>query len=324
MKQNTKPVWILLILVLAGGLVMANEPSGSNGPFRILSWNISGDAYVSQPTAFRNLLILARPDILLLDEVSPSAGAEILQDTLTKLRPGLEETWHIDFGKSGGRQRGVIASRVKLESLPEFSQIVPYPEADRRRILQHMSPRDRSHQARNMDSGIPVNGAVVLISNRRLLVVVADLQCCGNGPGSWQEFRRRVEAREISQVIQNVLAREQVDGLVVAGDFNLVATSFPMEVLTGPYPPRHKELTPVEIYHLDGSTTWTWDGRGTPFPSSVLDFQLFEAQALQVRGSFILDTEDYSSEELQQYGFQSKTSSLLSNHRPLVVSYIWR
>jgi hypothetical protein len=76
MKPGAKPVWILLILVLAGGLAMANEPSVSNGEFRILSWNISDDAYLSHPTAFRNLLVLARPDILLLDEVSPSPGAD--------------------------------------------------------------------------------------------------------------------------------------------------------------------------------------------------------------------------------------------------------
>jgi len=37
----------------------------------------------------------------------------------------------------------------------------------------------------------------------------------------------------------------------------------------------------------------------------------------------LLDTEDLSSEELAQFGLQRKTSSQLSNHRPLVVEYTW-
>ena len=82
-------------------------------------------------------------------------------------------------------------------------------------------------------------------------------------------------------------------------------------------------LIPVELYHQDGYTAWTWDGRGTPFPSRALDFQLYSPQALNMGVGSILDTEDLSSEELAQFGLQRKTSSQLSNHRPLVVEYTW-
>jgi hypothetical protein len=77
-------------------------------------------------------------------------------------------------------------------------------------------------------------------------------------------------------------------------------------------------------YHLDGSSTWTWDGRGTPFPSSTLDFQLYDSQALELRTGLILDSEDLPPEELEQLGIKHKTSSKLSDHRPLVVEYVWR
>ncbi len=92
----------------------------------------------------------------------------------------------------------------------------------------------------------------------------------------------------------------------------------------GPEGPPHSSLIPAEIYHLDGSTAWTWDGRGTPFPSSALDYQLYSSQSLRVRGGFIVDSEDLSSDELDTLGIQPKTSSRLSDHRPLLVEYVWQ
>jgi len=291
---------------------------------RVMSWNISDDAFISRPTEFLSLLRRADPDVLLLDEVAPAANAEQLRGVLDGLRQGDEADWHINYGVSGGRQRGVIASRMALEVLPEFSSMIPYPENARQFILKSMTEHGRARPSWAMDDGIPLNGAMVLTGNRRLLVVVADLQCCGDGPGSWQEYRRRVEMQQIRRLIRQVMARTHVDGVVVAGDFNLISTAIPLVILAGPYDEAIPGLIPVEIYHLDGSTSWTWDGRGTPFPSRALDFQLYSPRTLNVRQGFILDSEDLSAKELEQLGLQSTTSGSLSDHRPLVVEYNWR
>jgi hypothetical protein len=138
--------------------------------------------------------------------------------------------------------------------------------------------------------------------------VITDLQCCGDTPESWQEFRRRVEAREIRRLIRQVLERTHVDGIVFAGDFNLVNGSFALSLLTGPYRPPDAGLIPAELYHSDGSSTWTWDGRETPFPSGTLDFQLYSPRSLEMHSGYILDTE----------------SPRTGRHRPLVAEYAWR
>ena len=289
-----------------------------------MSWNISDDAFVSRPTEFSSLLRRADPDVLLLDEVAPAADVEKLRNVLDGLQAGDEAGWHINYGVSGGRQRGVIASRMALEALPEFLSTIPYPENAGQHISKRMSEHDRARTIWTMEGGIPVNGAVVLMGNRRLLVVVADLQCCGDGPGSWQEYRRRIEMQEIRRLIRQVIARTQVDGVIVAGDFNLIHSAIPLVILAGPYEGAHPGLIPAEIYHLDGSTSWTWDGRGTPYPSRALDFQLYSPRSLTVRQGLILDSEDFPAEELEQYGLQPGTSGLLSDHRPLVVEYAWR
>ena len=259
----------------------------------------------------------------MLDEVDPSTEPKQLVNVLDALRPGEDDAWNVDVGASGGRQRGIIASRAPLDPLQEFASIVPYPAQDKRHILDAMPRRDRTNPDWSMEGGIPVNGAVIHTGGRKLLVIVADLQCCGDGPGSWQEYRRRVEAREIRQLIQQVLEKNLVDGIVFAGDFNMVNSTFPMALLTGPYPLPHAGLIPAEIYHPDGVSTWTWDGRRTPFPSNTLDYQLYGAHGLEMHSGFILDSEGISPETREQLGLESRTSSRTGRHRPLVVEYSW-
>ena len=323
MRFCIRAFWIALVGAFASASGVADERATVGEPIRILSWNISDDAFVSEPRAFRSLLLWANADVVLLDEVDPDADPEDLADAFAIIRPDEDQPWNVDVGASGGRQRCVVASRSPLEALPEFSSVVPYPEADKRRILDGMPPKDRTNPDWSMEGGIPVNGAVIQLGSRRLLVVVADLQCCGDNPESWQEFRRRVEAREIRRLIRQILSRNSVDGIVFAGDFNMVNSTFPMALLTGPYPPPHSGLIPAELYHADGATTWTWDGRRTPFPSNTLDYQLYGPHGLEMRAGFILDTEGISAKMREQLGLETDTSMRTGRHRPLLAEYSW-
>ena len=315
--------WICLTLVIASAIAFADEHPAVDGSIRVLSWNISDDAFVATPAEFQSLLQWADPDIALLDEVAPSSDVAKLDLALASLRHGVDETWIVNVGTSGGRQRCIVASRAPQEALPEFSSIVAYPEVDKRYILKHMSKRARSDPDYSMEGGIPVNGAIVLTAGRRLLTVIADLQCCGNGHESWQEYRRRVEVREIRARIRQVLERTQVDGIVIAGDFNLVNGAAPLVLLAGPYDSPNAGLIAAELYHPDGAANWTWDGRGTPFPSNTLDFQLYSPHSLELRSGFVLDTENLPAETLEQLGLDSKTSKNITDHRPLVAEYGW-
>ena len=291
---------------------------------RVFSWNLSNDAFVKDPAAFRALVRKAQADILLLDEVSPATNDQQIRAALAGLTSAGQDQWHVDFGASGGRQRGVIVSRLPLERLPEFSDVVPYPAAERRRLTDRMAAEGALVPGFSMDGGIPLNGVVVLSGARRLLVVNMDLQCCGDDPGSWQEERRQVEAVEIRRRVRQVLERTRVDGLIVAGDLNLVSTPLPLVILSGPYRPPHAGLIAAELRHLDGAETWTWDGRGTPFPSRAMDFVLYSPNVLSLRQGYVLDTADLSQPELDQLGLQPESAGRLSAHRPLVVEFEWR
>jgi len=323
MNPTFRAAWIALAFAATLVFVFIDAPATGASGIRVLSWNISSNAFVRQPADFQALLRWADADVLLLDEVRPVADVEKLRKVLADVQSERGPGWNIDYGISGGRQRGVIASRAPLESLPEFSTIIPYPDEAKAYIFEAMSARERANSDLSMEHGIPVNGAVILAGKRRLLVVVADLQCCGEDRASWQEYRRRAESREIRRLITEVLQRTEVDAVILAGDFNLVNSPFPLALLAGPYPHPHRGLIPAEIYHADGATAWTWDGRGTPFPSGTLDYQLYGPNSLHVRKGTILDTEDLAVEDLERHGLEAEASRRLSSHRPLLVEYGW-
>lgn len=324
MKFSKKFARTGFIVALAFGAGPGDTLATQDTTFRILSWNISLDAFVNEQPEFRALLRWADPDLVLLDEVSPAADPLELKKALTGLRSNEDNEWTISVGVSGGGQRDIIASRAPQEQLQEFLAIVPYPDEGRNRVLEAVPPEKRPRVAMSMDAGIPVNGAVVIIGGKRLLVLITDLTCCGDGPESWEELRRRVEARVLRQLIRQILGRITVDGIVFAGDFNLVESTFPLALLTGPYPAPHGGLIPAEIYHPDGIATWTWDGRGTPFPSNTLDYQFYSPAGLKLSSGFILDTENLPAETLTQYGLEPGMVGRTGDHRPLVAGYSWK
>ncbi|MCB1561768.1 MAG: endonuclease/exonuclease/phosphatase family protein [Xanthomonadales bacterium] len=301
---------------------IAEAQTGQHGAIRVLSWNISKDSPVRDPEAFKAVVASSHANILLLDEVKPTVTEQQIRDALPE-PDDAHGRWHISYGSSGGHQRDVIVSRMPLEPVAEFQGILPYPEASLREIQDGMAEAGFEHPGRSTEIGIAVNGAIVRSGSRRLLAVSLDLECCGSLPIGWEEQKRRIEVREIRRLIRAVLNRTRVDGVIVGGDFNLVMTGLPLVILSGPYPAPHGGLIAAELMHVDSDRTWTWDGRGTPFPSRALDFLFYSPGSLSLDSGYILDTEDFSPAELQHWGLAPESSSTLSDHRPLVAGFSW-
>ncbi len=312
----------LLGLLAVSQVSVAGEAGADLSPvskgFSVISWNVSDDAHVREPKIFERVLAWANPDIILLDEFETSSKSAHLDD----LFPA-PAGWNVHIGASGGRQRQVIASRATVIPMWEFAEQIDYPKAIRDQFWKAMSERERSNPSWTMDGGIAVTGAIVERDDRRLLIVVTDLQCCGNTPQSWQEARRRFQATVIRGKIRNVIERERVDALLLAGDFNLVTGAFTLSILGGPYAAPVGGVMPAEVYHDDGISAWTWDGRNTPFPNGVLDFQLFSPRTLTYTSTRILDTELADAAELEEVGLQPDAMRKTGRHRPLLVRYHW-
>jgi hypothetical protein len=68
---------------------------------------------------------------------------------------------------------------------------------------------------------------------------------------------------------------------------------------------------------------WTWDGRGTPYPSRQIDYLLHSGR-LEVLQARVFDSEDLSPERQLALGLPADLSRSLSPHRPIVVDLRWR
>ncbi|GAB2690859.1 hypothetical protein GCM10027170_23350 [Aliiglaciecola aliphaticivorans] len=289
----------------------------------VFSWNVSGDAFFKEPYLFKALVEKSKANLLLLDEVSNQTTKSQLQKVLPNSNITTENNWFISIGLSGGRQRNVIASRLPIEVLPEFSRIVPYPESEKLRLKKRIIKAGEIKYSSQLDSGIPVNGAIVSDGDKRLLVVSLDLECCGSDPSSWEEDKRRIEAKEIRNIIRSVIARIQIDAIIIAGDFNLVSTVKPLIIVSGPYEKPHFGLIAADLMHIDGKQTWTWDGRGTQFPSRVMDFVIYSPKALKLDKGYIFDPEDISPQERKNLGIPVKGFSKVSEHLPIITKFSW-
>lgn len=290
--------------------------------FRVLSWNVDRTAHIRERDAFRALVGAVDPDLFLLSEVADTTSAAHVRAALWGLRGPADTGWHVAFGRGGGYQRSVIAARAPIADVAAFDSI-PYPADDRDRLLAMVADSLRPAARAALDAGVATNAGVVTVAGRRVLVVVADLQCCGATADGWQEQRRRVEARVLHRAIRATLARGRVDAVVLGADLNLVTGGAPLDTLLLPLDRRQGALAATAPKHVTGSQDWTWRGVNSPFPPSRLDYVLYSARTLIVKRSFVLDTEDLGADTLRPHALEAGSSQRLSDHRPVIVDFAW-
>ncbi len=285
--------------------------------FRVLSWNVAGTAMLNRPEPFRRILAALAPDLILFDEVSSRSSAA----TVSRL---LGEGWRALFGATGGRQRGVIASRAPLAPVPAMLNI-QYPRQQRDALVA-LAPdaRLRERMAEDNAAGAPTVGAIAEAAGRRLLVAPIDLQCCGGRPGGPADRLRQLEVESIHRGVAEALRAEQPDGVLVAGDFNLVASRAPLDQMIAGLDPAGGDLAIAQPLHLDGLAAYTWSSPGSPFPPGRLDYLLYSRSSLRVVRSFVFRTSDLAPAWLRIHGLAVSDSEAASDHLPIAADFAWR
>lgn len=311
-----------LVAALALQSLLADLGRAPGTAFRVLSWNVDRTAHIRGRDAFRALVGAVDPDLFLLSEVADTTSADHVRAALWGLRGPADTLWYVAFGRGGGYQRSVIAARAPIAQTPAFDSI-PYPADDRDRLLAMIADSLRPAARAALDAGVATNAGLVTVAGRRVLLVVADLQCCGASADGWQEQRRRVEARVLHRAIRGTLARGRVDAVVLGADLNLVTGGAPLDTLLLPLDRRQGALAATAPKHVTGSQDWTWRGVNSPFPPSRLDYVLYSARTLQVRRCFVLETEDLRPDALAARGLEAGTSQRLSDHRPVIADFAW-
>jgi exonuclease III len=285
--------------------------------FRVLSWNVGGKAMLTRPDPFRRILTAVDPDLLLLDEVSGEASALWVQRLV-----GTQ--WQVVFSANGGHQRSVVAARRLVTPVSSLLRI-DYPPQESRAILSLFpDPERRATLARDHTEGISTLGATVQFHDRRLLAVALDMQCCGDRPGCPEDRIRLMEVSAIHAGVRQALAAGSFDGVIVAGDFNLVASRDPLDRLADSLDLDGSPLSVAEPLQLNGLSNATWLRRGSPFPPGRLDYVLYSDSSLRLLHSFVFRSTDLSTRWLRRHHLQPDDSDVASDHLPLVSDFNWK
>lgn len=313
----------LLSLLPLAGHSAETWPRATGTDFRAMVWNVSRESFYQHRQSYVAALRAIDADLLIFDEMSGDRSADDVAALLQEIDPAHPQAWQVAYGSGGFNQRVVFALRGPLDPLRQFS-FLPYPPrlvAQLRKVPTN--PEQRRWLEANLAAGIGSYAVEVRLGGRRIVAVGVDLQCCGDRDDAWEENRRHVESRAIRTQLDRAWSMRSPDAVIVAGDFNAVRGLRPVHLLQGLRKPPERRLSIVDAEHANGVDRWTWDGRGTPFPSRAIDFML-HSRALDVRQALVFDAETMSADQRDRMGLDAAMFKPLSEHRPVVVDFAWR
>jgi len=282
-------------LSLTGPTVTPDRRSPSRGAgtvIRVASLNTWLDGLVdpSRSASLGRLVKAVAADIYCFQEVL-GASSSTIADTLRTIDP------HGDGAAWNAQQHGdlIIASRASLRALPDASSQQTF------------------------------TAAALEISGTKLVVFTLRPVCCGY-VGSAEDQSRIAEAKQLAATIKLLRGGQlgsELDPwrqapLVVVGDWNLVGSRTPVDVLADP---TGSALTHWQLRHLLGDDTFTWrnDNDTGRFPPGMLDL-LLHSPALGARSGFVLDSGDLDGTTASKLGLLAKDSQA-SDHLLLVADF---
>ncbi|HEX8394688.1 MAG TPA: endonuclease/exonuclease/phosphatase family protein, partial [Longimicrobium sp.] len=240
---------------------------------------------------------------------------------LNRVAPG-DRPWQGVLGPSGGTQRGAVAARAPVAFAAPFAGHVAYPDSAANLVPPDAPASAREAAARRAQEGVPTVGAIAQLGGRRLLAVTVDLECCG-GPGGPADRLRRIEAGVLRDRIRETLRAGGVDGIIVAGDYNLVGSPEPVELLAAASDTDGSRLAIAQTRRLDGLSMATWEQAGDRFTPGRLDYVLVGDAALTILRSFPFNSGDLSRRWRVHHGLDAETSHRATDHLPVVTDLRW-
>ena len=258
------------------------------GDLRVVSWNVQFGNLLQEKERSARVLKALQPDVLLIQELD----GDDTSGTLAKfLYNTFDCDWNVGVSPVSGtkkhhRLHSAIASRLN----PYKSTISP---------LLHSEEK-------------PLKAVIAGIETEKgpITFVSLHLRCCG-GPTGEAEKQRQEEATRIRGVLDNI----QAPRFIVAGDWNLVGTKKPLEIIQA------DRLAIVEAFQPDGRLNATWSDTTSSFTPGRLDWMLYSPKSFEVVNSFVLDTADLNGDTLIANDLLAEDTAELSDHLPLVADF---
>lgn len=170
-----------------------------------------------------------------------------------------------------------------------------------------------------------------------VLFINAHLSCCDADENRQEQADELMAWMEDAKEPGGSYTIPDQTAVIYGGDLNLVGFARQLETLLngeildtvqfGEASPPDWDDTPwldLVPQQTDSRKTFTWqgDGVGNDFPPGRLDFLLVADAVMEVQRSFVLNTEDMSTERLETYGLESGDTGVASDHLPVVVDFL--
>lgn len=270
-------------------------PEKPAGGVRVVSYNVEKAKPVSSPEGFGRVLTLLDADVVLFQEWTGGDAASV-EAWLQLHAPGAigAPAWKVRKTVDTGT---AIASRLPLGDL-KLDSLWMDDGTDKPRMVRMTS-------------------AVVTTAGSPISVTSVHLKCCGGATGREEEIRQG-EAR----AIQGSLASgDSWVPHIIAGDFNLVGTRTPLELLRRELDEGGGDLAVAKPVALGGDVKVTWRQWSSEFGPSRLDYVLYAPSRIEVVNSFVLDSTILADETLARTGLD-RGDSESSDHLPVVVDVV--
>ena len=317
------PVRVLPVAPSPNERVPANDPlrRADGTALRVVIWNVSGLSKIDRGP-FLRVLRAINADIVMLDEADPRRPAADIPAWLNAIEAGKTgPVWHAILGRAF--QGTVVAAKGEVSSA--FDRI-PYPRGTIEAWTAPFAPDVRPMWRTSLEeSGVGTTGALAIVGGRRILAMPVDL-ASGGGPGSERDAQRILETTAMAAAARGVLPTIRADAVLIGGDFNLVGSHDPIDVLLNAgLDVDGSSLADARALSLDGRTNATWRGLGGGrFTPGRLDWMLYSDSALQQTGGFVFDTAALSPYWLSQHHLLADDSTSTSDHLPVVADFRWK
>jgi len=290
----------------------AEIPDKSPEAVRIFSVNVEWAAPVEAPDAFVRIMRAVDPDIVLLQEWDKPSFVLPEGEVTIQYSPEFMQDWfntHINASASGpswyasrNEELGVIImARSEMSAFGNNS--VRYALSDGDQAL--------------LANSVRYTGAVVDTHIGKVAVANIHLRCCG-ALASREDQSRLAEAVTVNAAFRRAMADSGAVLGVVAGDYNLVGSTLPLDIIAMGADSDGSNLAVAPSDVLGGSSNITWRDARSGFSPSRLDYILYTDSAASMINSFALDTEVLSDTSLERMGLR-REDSRFSDHFPLVL-----
>jgi endonuclease/exonuclease/phosphatase family metal-dependent hydrolase len=258
---------------------------------RVMSANVLFSSPLTNPDAFERVLRATDPDVILYQEW--------FRTEREKVEAWVSEHAGADWALHFPDERAGVAIATRFPIVARYDEALP-PSGE----------------------GRPARACAALIDTDagELLAISVHLKCCG-GAGSEEDLTRIDQAKAINGFIAWVHEQHPDAMVVIAGDFNLVGSRVPLEVMARGLGVQGDDLDPALTPVLGDSSVVTWVDEKSRFGPGRLDWLLYDDSRSELVDAYMLNTRVLTDEALERLGLE-RDDSKASDHLPMVVDLV--